>query len=119
MCVFVCESVGYAWLPLLKDGRLTSQEFNVPVSCTLPSGYLLIKEPSSNKVREREVSCKYTVECRVPFMRFDSHVNPLCSYKTLPFIRYKSSSMVYQSKQCAAVQKNQMNSGVKHVWSVE
>ncbi|XP_046732051.1 dedicator of cytokinesis protein 10 isoform X2 [Silurus meridionalis] len=41
--------VGYAWLPLLKDGRLTSQEFNVPVSCTLPSGYLLIKEPSSNK----------------------------------------------------------------------
>ncbi|XP_027018469.2 dedicator of cytokinesis protein 10 isoform X3 [Tachysurus fulvidraco] len=41
--------VGYAWLPLLKDGRLASQEFNVPVSCTLPSGYLLIKEPSSNK----------------------------------------------------------------------
>ncbi|XP_076837011.1 dedicator of cytokinesis protein 10 isoform X3 [Brachyhypopomus gauderio] len=41
--------VGYAWLPLLKDGRLASGEFNVPVSCTLPSGYLLIKEPSSNK----------------------------------------------------------------------
>ncbi|KAI5626392.1 dedicator of cytokinesis protein 10 isoform X2 [Silurus asotus] len=41
--------VGYAWLTLFKDGRLTSQEFNVPVSCTLPSGYLLIKEPSSNK----------------------------------------------------------------------
>ncbi|XP_072524974.1 dedicator of cytokinesis protein 10 isoform X3 [Salminus brasiliensis] len=41
--------VGYAWLPLLKEGRLASQEFNVPVSCSLPSGYLLIKEPSSNK----------------------------------------------------------------------
>ncbi|XP_017351321.1 dedicator of cytokinesis protein 10 isoform X4 [Ictalurus punctatus] len=41
--------VGYAWLPLLKDGRLTSQEFNVPVSCTLPTGYLLIKESSSSK----------------------------------------------------------------------
>ncbi|XP_051965596.1 dedicator of cytokinesis protein 10 isoform X3 [Xyrauchen texanus] len=41
--------VGYAWLPLLKDGRLSSQEFNIPVSCTLPGGYLLTKEPSSNK----------------------------------------------------------------------
>ncbi|XP_066508092.1 dedicator of cytokinesis protein 10-like [Hoplias malabaricus] len=41
--------VGYAWLPLLKEGRVSSQEFSVPVSCTLPSGYLLIKEPSSNK----------------------------------------------------------------------
>ncbi|KAL7851520.1 hypothetical protein AOLI_G00218760 [Acnodon oligacanthus] len=41
--------VGYAWLPLLKEGRLASQEFSVPVSCTLPSGYLLIKETSSNK----------------------------------------------------------------------
>ncbi|XP_049334628.1 dedicator of cytokinesis protein 10 isoform X4 [Astyanax mexicanus] len=41
--------VGYAWLPLLKEGRLSSQEFSVPVSCSLPSGYLLIKEPSSNK----------------------------------------------------------------------
>ncbi|XP_065137880.1 dedicator of cytokinesis protein 10 isoform X6 [Paramisgurnus dabryanus] len=41
--------VGYAWLPLLKDGQLSSQEFNIPVSCTLPGGYLLIKEPSSNK----------------------------------------------------------------------
>ncbi|KAK1790469.1 hypothetical protein P4O66_014004 [Electrophorus voltai] len=42
-------SVGFAWLPLLKDGRLASGEFNVPVSCNLPSGYLLIKEPSSSK----------------------------------------------------------------------
>uniref|UniRef100_A0A8B9RJW5 Dedicator of cytokinesis 10 n=1 Tax=Astyanax mexicanus TaxID=7994 RepID=A0A8B9RJW5_ASTMX len=41
--------MGYAWLPLLKEGRLSSQEFSVPVSCSLPSGYLLIKEPSSNK----------------------------------------------------------------------
>ncbi|XP_067306119.1 dedicator of cytokinesis protein 10 isoform X5 [Pseudorasbora parva] len=41
--------VGYAWLPLLKDGRITSQDFSIPVSCTLPGGYLLIKEPSSTK----------------------------------------------------------------------
>ncbi|XP_031429853.1 dedicator of cytokinesis protein 10 isoform X10 [Clupea harengus] len=39
--------VGYAWLPLLKDGRLSSQEFSVPVSCTLPTSYLALKEPGS------------------------------------------------------------------------
>uniref|UniRef100_A0A8C1R9J2 Dedicator of cytokinesis 10 n=1 Tax=Cyprinus carpio TaxID=7962 RepID=A0A8C1R9J2_CYPCA len=41
--------VGYAWLPLLKDGRVSSQDFNIPVSCTLPGGYLHIKESSSTK----------------------------------------------------------------------
>ncbi|KAI1893735.1 hypothetical protein AGOR_G00126740 [Albula goreensis] len=41
--------VGYAWLPLLKEGRLASQEFNIPVSCNLPQGYLLTKEPGSAK----------------------------------------------------------------------
>uniref|UniRef100_A0A673N6A5 Dedicator of cytokinesis protein 10-like n=1 Tax=Sinocyclocheilus rhinocerous TaxID=307959 RepID=A0A673N6A5_9TELE len=41
--------VGYAWLPLLKDGRVSSQDFSIPVSCTLPDGYLHIKEPSSTK----------------------------------------------------------------------
>ncbi|XP_058489486.1 dedicator of cytokinesis protein 10 isoform X4 [Solea solea] len=41
--------VGFSWLPLLKDGRLSSQEFSVPVSCNLPPGYLSIKDASSSK----------------------------------------------------------------------
>ncbi|XP_043114583.1 dedicator of cytokinesis protein 10 isoform X10 [Puntigrus tetrazona] len=41
--------VGYAWLPLLKDGRVSSQDFSISVSCSLPGGYLHIKEPSSTK----------------------------------------------------------------------
>uniref|UniRef100_A0A8C2XIG5 Dedicator of cytokinesis 10 n=1 Tax=Cyclopterus lumpus TaxID=8103 RepID=A0A8C2XIG5_CYCLU len=36
--------VGYSWLPLLKEGRLSSQEFSVPISCNLSPGYLAIKE---------------------------------------------------------------------------
>uniref|UniRef100_A0A8C2XMN1 Dedicator of cytokinesis 10 n=1 Tax=Cyclopterus lumpus TaxID=8103 RepID=A0A8C2XMN1_CYCLU len=32
--------VGYSWLPLLKEGRLSSQEFSVPISCNLSPGYL-------------------------------------------------------------------------------
>ncbi|XP_072267528.1 dedicator of cytokinesis protein 9 isoform X7 [Pyxicephalus adspersus] len=37
----VIESqVGYAWLPLLKDGRVVTNEQNIPVSANLPAGYL-------------------------------------------------------------------------------
>ncbi|RVE60178.1 hypothetical protein OJAV_G00178310 [Oryzias javanicus] len=32
--------VGYAWMPLLKDGRMQSSELQLPVSATLPAGYL-------------------------------------------------------------------------------
>ncbi|CAL8331861.1 unnamed protein product [Boreogadus saida] len=41
--------VGYSWLPLLREGRLASQEFSVPVSCSLPPGYLALREPNSTK----------------------------------------------------------------------
>uniref|UniRef100_A0A8C2XF59 Dedicator of cytokinesis 10 n=1 Tax=Cyclopterus lumpus TaxID=8103 RepID=A0A8C2XF59_CYCLU len=41
--------VGYSWLPLLKEGRLSSQEFSVPISCNLSPGYLAIKEASNTK----------------------------------------------------------------------
>uniref|UniRef100_A0A669D656 Dedicator of cytokinesis 10 n=1 Tax=Oreochromis niloticus TaxID=8128 RepID=A0A669D656_ORENI len=41
--------VGYSWLPLLKEGRVSTQEFNIPVSCNLPPGYLAIKEASNTK----------------------------------------------------------------------
>ncbi|XP_068567134.1 dedicator of cytokinesis protein 10 isoform X7 [Cebidichthys violaceus] len=41
--------VGYSWLPLLKEGRLSSQEFSIPISCNLPPGYLAIKEASNTK----------------------------------------------------------------------
>ena len=54
--MFVCAFVvGYSWLPLLKEGRLSSQEFNIPVSCNLPPGYLAIKEASNTKVSKVKV----------------------------------------------------------------
>lgn len=33
-------SVGYAWLPLLKDGRVIMNEQQIPVAANLPAGYL-------------------------------------------------------------------------------
>ncbi|XP_046904810.1 LOW QUALITY PROTEIN: dedicator of cytokinesis protein 11 [Hypomesus transpacificus] len=32
--------VGYSWAPLLKEGRMQSMELQLPVSATLPAGYL-------------------------------------------------------------------------------
>ncbi|XP_009888548.1 PREDICTED: dedicator of cytokinesis protein 10 [Charadrius vociferus] len=45
--------VGYAWLPLLKDAQLASQEHNVPVASSLPPNYLSLQEPTSGK----QISC--------------------------------------------------------------
>lgn len=47
--LFLC-AVGYAWLPLLKDAQLASQEHNVAVASSLPPSYLSLPEPTSGKV---------------------------------------------------------------------
>ncbi|XP_070400085.1 dedicator of cytokinesis protein 9 isoform X6 [Nothobranchius furzeri] len=39
--------VGYAWLPLLKDGRVIMNESHVPVASNLPTGYLSCQEGAS------------------------------------------------------------------------
>ncbi|TKS67193.1 Dedicator of cytokinesis protein 9 [Collichthys lucidus] len=39
--------VGYAWLPLLKDGRVIMNENQVPVAANLPAGYLSCHEGAS------------------------------------------------------------------------
>ncbi|XP_073768449.1 dedicator of cytokinesis protein 9 isoform X8 [Danio rerio] len=41
--------VGYAWLPLLKDGRVIMNEQQVSVSANLPSGYLSYQDSSSKQ----------------------------------------------------------------------
>ncbi|XP_042281516.1 dedicator of cytokinesis protein 9-like isoform X6 [Thunnus maccoyii] len=39
--------VGYAWLPLLKDGRVIINEIQIPVAANLPAGYLSCQEGAS------------------------------------------------------------------------
>uniref|UniRef100_A0A3Q3FTV1 Dedicator of cytokinesis 9 n=1 Tax=Labrus bergylta TaxID=56723 RepID=A0A3Q3FTV1_9LABR len=36
--------VGFAWLPLLKDGRVIMNEMQIPVAANLPAGYLSCQE---------------------------------------------------------------------------
>ncbi|KAI2660393.1 Dedicator of cytokinesis protein 9 [Labeo rohita] len=47
--------VGYAWLPLLKDGRVIMNEQQVAVAANLPSGYLSYQENSSKQHTGQEV----------------------------------------------------------------
>ncbi|XP_069734802.1 dedicator of cytokinesis protein 9 isoform X2 [Phaenicophaeus curvirostris] len=41
--------VGYSWLPLIKDGRVVTNEQHIPVSANLPSGYLSYQEVVTGK----------------------------------------------------------------------
>ncbi|XP_054372282.1 dedicator of cytokinesis protein 11 isoform X3 [Molothrus ater] len=41
--------VGFSWVPLLKDGRVVPLERQLPVSCTLPPGYLGLPDSDSGK----------------------------------------------------------------------
>ncbi|KAM9710203.1 dedicator of cytokinesis protein 9 isoform 3-T3 [Menidia menidia] len=41
------NQVGYAWLPLLKDGRVVMNESQIPVAANLPVGYLICQEGAS------------------------------------------------------------------------
>uniref|UniRef100_A0A8C3UZ90 Dedicator of cytokinesis 9 n=1 Tax=Catharus ustulatus TaxID=91951 RepID=A0A8C3UZ90_CATUS len=41
--------VGYSWLPLIKDGRVVTNEQQIPVSANLPSGYLSYQEVGVGK----------------------------------------------------------------------
>ncbi|XP_068060854.1 dedicator of cytokinesis protein 11 isoform X2 [Anomalospiza imberbis] len=41
--------VGFAWMPLLKDGRIVPLERQLPVSSTLPPGYLGLADTDSRK----------------------------------------------------------------------
>uniref|UniRef100_A0A673HXT0 Dedicator of cytokinesis protein 9-like n=1 Tax=Sinocyclocheilus rhinocerous TaxID=307959 RepID=A0A673HXT0_9TELE len=47
--------VGYAWLPLLKDGRVIMNEQQVAVAANLPSGYLSFQDNSSKQHTGQEV----------------------------------------------------------------
>lgn len=44
-------TVGFAWLPLLKDELIITSEQQLPVSANLPAGYLGAGDTEARKVR--------------------------------------------------------------------
>ncbi|XP_040192086.1 dedicator of cytokinesis protein 9 isoform X18 [Rana temporaria] len=68
----VIESqVGYAWLPLLKDGRVVTNEQNIPVSANLPTGYLGYQEFGISKHSGPEIKW---VDGGKPLLKITTHL---------------------------------------------
>ncbi|XP_053734083.1 dedicator of cytokinesis protein 9-like isoform X7 [Synchiropus splendidus] len=62
--------VGYAWLPLLKDGRVIMNESQIPVAANLPGGYLSCQE-GAGKHSSPEVKW---VDGGKPLFRVSTHL---------------------------------------------
>uniref|UniRef100_A0A8B9P9H2 Dedicator of cytokinesis 11 n=1 Tax=Apteryx owenii TaxID=8824 RepID=A0A8B9P9H2_APTOW len=64
--------VGYAWVPLLKDGRIITLEQHLPVSSNLPPGYLGLGDTESRRVGS--VDAKW-VDGAKPLFKIKIHLN--------------------------------------------
>ncbi|XP_074819066.1 dedicator of cytokinesis protein 9 isoform X11 [Natator depressus] len=63
--------VGYSWLPLLKDGRVVTNEQHIPVSANLPSGYLSYQELGIGKHSGPEIKW---VDGGKPLLKISTHL---------------------------------------------
>ncbi|XP_058247470.1 dedicator of cytokinesis protein 9 isoform X12 [Hemibagrus wyckioides] len=63
--------VGYAWLPLLKDGRVIMNEQNISVAANLPAGYLSCQEGNSKQHTGPEVKW---VDGGKPLFKVSTHL---------------------------------------------
>ncbi|XP_053748101.1 dedicator of cytokinesis protein 11 isoform X5 [Panthera pardus] len=63
--------VGFAWVPLLKDGRIITLEQQLPVSANLPPGYLNVNDAESR--RQLNVDIKW-VDGAKPLLKIKSHL---------------------------------------------
>ncbi|NXK40552.1 DOC11 protein, partial [Piprites chloris] len=64
--------VGYAWVPLLKDGRIVTLERQLPVSSNLPPGYLGLGDTESRK--QPSVDAKW-VDGAKPLFKIRMHLD--------------------------------------------
>ncbi|NWW50673.1 DOC11 protein, partial [Pedionomus torquatus] len=64
--------VGYAWVPLLKDGRIVTQEQHLPVSSNLPPGYLGLGDTESR--RQPSMDAKW-VDGAKPLFKIRIHLD--------------------------------------------
>uniref|UniRef100_A0A8C8SQQ6 Dedicator of cytokinesis 9 n=1 Tax=Pelusios castaneus TaxID=367368 RepID=A0A8C8SQQ6_9SAUR len=63
--------VGYSWLPLLKDGRVVTNEQHIPVSANLPSSYLSYQELGIGKHSGPEIKW---VDGGKPLLKISTHL---------------------------------------------
>ncbi|XP_054100573.1 dedicator of cytokinesis protein 9 isoform X50 [Callithrix jacchus] len=64
-------TVGYSWLPLLKDGRVVTSEQHIPVSANLPAGYLGYQELGMGRHYGPEIKW---VDGGKPLLKISTHL---------------------------------------------
>ncbi|XP_058670161.1 dedicator of cytokinesis protein 11 isoform X1 [Ammospiza nelsoni] len=64
--------VGFSWVPLLKDGRVVPLERQLPVSCSLPPGYLGL--PDSDSRKQSSMDAKW-VDGAKPLFKIRIHLD--------------------------------------------
>uniref|UniRef100_A0A8C3N2Y3 Uncharacterized protein n=1 Tax=Geospiza parvula TaxID=87175 RepID=A0A8C3N2Y3_GEOPR len=88
--------VGYSWLPLIKDGRVVTNEQQIPVSANLPSGYLSYQEVGIGKHSGPEIKW---VDGGKQLLKISTHlvstVYTQVSYKTNLIIQFLGITYVY------------------------
>ncbi|MEJ1276833.1 dedicator of cytokinesis 11 [Cricetulus griseus] len=63
--------VGFAWVPLLKDGRVLTFEQQLPVSANLPPGYLNVNDAESRRLSNADIKW---VDGGKPLLKIKSHL---------------------------------------------
>lgn len=74
---FLRPTVGSAWLPLLRDGRVITNEQHLPVAANLPAGYLGSQDGVS-KVKGGH--------CHVLFLEAVAHKFIFCIFTAFIFV---------------------------------
>uniref|UniRef100_A0A674EA37 Dedicator of cytokinesis 11 n=1 Tax=Salmo trutta TaxID=8032 RepID=A0A674EA37_SALTR len=95
--------VGYSWAPLLKDGRMQSIELQLPVSATLPPGYLYDKTQDAKKVQPsghwREPGVREEVSPSIDLKCFFGSVNG-CRLRKVTIIFEFFSVIIHVVSRC-------------------
>uniref|UniRef100_A0A8C4LYD3 Dedicator of cytokinesis 11 n=1 Tax=Equus asinus asinus TaxID=83772 RepID=A0A8C4LYD3_EQUAS len=81
--------VGFAWVPLLKDGRIITFEQQLPVSANLPPGYLNLNDQSN-------VDIKW-VDGAKPLLKIKSHLESTIYTQDLHVHKFFHHCQVIQS----------------------
>ncbi|XP_048192271.1 dedicator of cytokinesis protein 11 isoform X2 [Perognathus longimembris pacificus] len=85
--------VGFAWVPLLKDGRIVTFEQQLPVSANLPPGYLNLNDAES---RRSNVDIKW-VDGGKPLLKIKSHLESTIYTEDLHVHRFFHRCQLIQS----------------------
>uniref|UniRef100_A0A8D0BHX4 Dedicator of cytokinesis 10 n=1 Tax=Salvator merianae TaxID=96440 RepID=A0A8D0BHX4_SALMN len=99
-------SVGYAWLPLLKDDQLVSREHSIPVATSLPANYLSLQDSTTGKHSSSDIKW---VDGGKPLFKVSSLVVSTV-YSQVSTSLFATSTQKHTQKCCTWIHRASMKS---------